>query len=173
MPAARRFLHQRRTNVKHWLPLGIFLSAAWLAWSGYFDQPFLLLLGLMSVALTVSLASRMSIVDDEGTPLDFGLRPLAYALWLVKEIVMANIDVARRILDPELPICPKMVCVKANQKTELARVILANSITLTPGTVSVDMQREQIWVHALSLEGAEDDAAGNMDRRVCALEATT
>lgn len=163
-------LQQRRSNVKNWLTLSAFLSAAWLAWSGYFDQPFLLLLGLMSVVATVSLASRMRIIDDEGTPLKFGLRPIPYAFWLVKEIVLANIDVARRILDPELPIRPKMVCVKANQKTELGRVIHANSITLTPGTVSVDIQNDQIWVHSLTLEGADADSTGDMDRRICVLE---
>ena len=157
--------------MKHWLTLGVFLSAVWLAWSGYFDQPFLLGLGLLSVMGTVSLASRMRIVDDEGTPLDFGLRPVPYAFWLIREVVKANIDVAARILDPELPIHPRLVCVKARQKTELGRVILANSITLTPGTVSIDMQGHQIWVHSLTLEAAEEDVSGEMDRRVCALEA--
>ena len=159
--------------MKHWLILSVFLSAVWLAWSGYFDQPFLLCLGLASVAMTVGLASRMRIVDDEGTPLEFGLRPIPYGVWLLKEIVQANIDVARRILDPELPIYPNLVCVKANQRTELGRVILANSITLTPGTVSVDMQNDRIWVHALSLEAADEDASGDMDHRVRSLEASS
>ena len=147
------------------------LAAIWLAWSGYFDQPFLLLLGLLSVASAVALAMRMRIVDEEGTPIGFRLRPLFYALWLVKEIVKANLEVTRTILDPSLPIHPQLVCVKANQKTELGRVILANSITLTPGTVSVSLQHDQIWVHALSPEGAEEDSSGDIDRRVCELEA--
>lgn len=169
---ARRISILRRSNVKHWLLLGVFLSAVWLAWSGYFDQPFLLLLGLASVVSTVILAIRMQIVDDEGTPVEFGLRPLAYALWLCKEIVKANIEVARIILDPDLPIRPQIFRVKTTQRTELGRVILANSITLTPGTVSIDMQENQIWIHALSLENAEEDSSGDMDRRVLALEAT-
>lgn len=157
--------------MKHWLLLGVILSAVWFGWSGYFDQPFLLLLGLLSVITTVMLALRMGIVDDEGTPIGFGLRPLSFAVWLLKEIVKANLEVTRVILDRDLPIRPHMVRVKSTQRTELGRVILANSITLTPGTVSVDMQNDQIWVHSLSSEGAEDDASGDMDRRVSALEA--
>lgn len=156
--------------MKHWLILGIFLAAIWLTWSGYFDQPFLLFLGLLSVVATVTLASRMGIVDDEGTPTDFGLRPIPYACWLISEIVKANLEVTRRILDPDLPIRPRMICIKANQKTDLGKVIFANSITLTPGTVSVDMEHDRIWVHALSHAEADDDASGDMDRRVCDLE---
>ena len=159
--------------MKHWLLLGVVLSAVWLGWSGYFDQPFLLLLVLFSVAVTVALAMRMRIVDDEGTPIGFGLRPLSFAVWLCKEIVKSNMVVTRIILNPALPIKPQLVRVKANQRTVLGRVILANSITLTPGTVSIDMQQDQIWVHSLSAEGAAEDASGDMDRRICALEAKT
>lgn len=84
--------------------------------------------------------------------------------------MLANIDVARRILNPKLPIAPMMIRVKASQKGDLARVIFANSITLTPGTVSVDMQGDEIAVHALTPEAAEFDETGEMDRRVSRLE---
>ena len=99
-----------------------------------------------------------------------GFRPISYAIWLAKEIVESNIEVTRVILSRKLAIRPRMIRVKASQQSEIGRVILANSITLTPGTVSVDMQGERIWVHALSFEGAEEDLSGDMDRRVCALE---
>lgn len=112
----------------------------------------------------------MEILDDEGAPIGLGLRPISYSLWLAKEIIEANIEVTRLILDSKLPIHPRMIRVKANQKTELGRVILANSITLTPGTVSVDMHGNRIWVHALSYEDAEEDLSGDMGRRVCELE---
>lgn len=156
-------------NVKRSIFLATVLSATWLLWSGHFqNEPFVLFLGLVSVLSVVLLAQRMEIADDEGTPL-FGLRAISYSLWLGKEIVVANLEVARTILDPKLRIHPRMVRVKANQKTELGRVILANSITLTPGTVSVDMQGDRIWVHALSFEDAEEDLSGDMDRRICKL----
>ena len=113
----------------------------------------------------------MNIVDEEGVPIEMGLRPfIFYAPWLFKEIVMANIDVAWRILDPRLPILPTLIRVTASQKGDLGRVIYANSITLTPGTVSIDMEGDQITVHALSYEGAVEDMSGEMDRRVSNLE---
>ncbi len=155
--------------MKYTLTLGIALAGIWLLWSGHLE-PFMIFLGFVSVVLTVVIAGRMQITDEEGTPLGMGLRPIGYAIWLAKEIVKANVEVARLIVDPELPVRPRMICVQANQKTELGRVILANSITLTPGTVSVDLQGDRIWVHALSYEGAEEDLSGDMDRRDCGLE---
>ena len=155
--------------MKYTLTLGIALAGIWLLWSGHLE-PFMIFLGFVSVVLTVVIAGRMQITDEEGTPLGMGLRPIGYAIWLAKEIVEANVEVARLIVDPDLPVRPRMICVHASQKTELGRVILANSITLTPGTVSVDLQGDRIWVHALSYEGAEEDLSGDMDRRVCGLE---
>lgn len=157
--------------MKRTILLVLVLSACWLLWSGHLlDHPFLPTLGLASVATVVILCNRMQITDDEGAPIGFGSRPFLYFLWLAKEIFIANIEVTRVIIDRQLPIHPRMIRIKANQKTELGRVILANSITLTPGTVSVDMQGDRIWVHALSFEGAEEDLSGDMDRRICSLE---
>jgi multicomponent Na+:H+ antiporter subunit E len=156
--------------VKRTIFLSIVLAGIWLLWSGHYRNPFLLLLGLTSVSMVVLLAGRMEITDDEGAPIGLGFRPIGYAVWLAKEIVRSNIEVTRLILDPNLPIHPRMIRVEANQKTELGRVILANSITLTPGTVSVDMQGNRIWVHALSFDDAEEDLSGDMDRRVSKLE---
>ena len=112
----------------------------------------------------------MHIADEEGVPIELGLRPFVYAIWLIKEIVLANIDVARRVLDPRLPIRPRLIRVKASQTGDLGRVIYANSITLTPGTVSVDMQGDEITVHALTADAADEDKSGEMDRRVTELE---
>jgi multicomponent Na+:H+ antiporter subunit E len=155
-------------TVKRTISLGIVLILTWLLWSGHLSNPFLLALGACSVVGIIWLEKRMEILDDEGAPLlEFKL--ISYVIWLLKEIVEANIEVTKLILDPKLPIRPRMICVKASQKTSLGRVILANSITLTPGTVSVDMQGDRIWVHALSFEGAEEDLSGDMDRRVSSL----
>ena len=154
--------------MKRTITLGLVLTITWLFWSGHFYEPFLLLLGALSVIGIIWLEKRMEILDDEGAPI-LGLRSVAYMIWLCKEIIEANIEVTRLVLDPKLPIRPRMIRVEANQETALGRVILANSITLTPGTVSVDMQGNRIWVHALSFEGAEEDLSGDMDRRICEL----
>ena len=113
----------------------------------------------------------MKIVDEEGAPVQLGIRPqITYAPWLVKEIVKSNIEVTKILLAPRLKLQRNLIEVGAHQKTALGRVILANSITLTPGTVSVSMENDRILVHALSFEGAEEDLTGEMDRRVCRLE---
>jgi multicomponent Na+:H+ antiporter subunit E len=157
-------------SATHGIALALVLAVVWYIWSGH-TEPFLLAMGLLSCAASIWLAARMGVIDAEGAPAHLGLKPfLLYAPWLVKEIVIANWDVTRRVLSPSLPIRPSVICVPANQKTELGRVIMANSITLTPGTVSIDMQGNRIWVHALSFEGAADDMSGEMGRRVCQLE---
>jgi multicomponent Na+:H+ antiporter subunit E len=82
------------------------------------------------------------------------------------EIIKANIDVAKRIMLPSMAVTPTMIRVTASQKSDLGLVIYANSITLTPGTISVDIANGEILVHALSREGAESLLDGEMDRRV-------
>ncbi|MCH2181554.1 MAG: Na+/H+ antiporter subunit E [Mariniblastus sp.] len=166
--------------MKYKVSILLALLASWLVWSGHFQvweagfhHYFLLVLGLLSCLFCVWLAIRMKIVDEEGAPVQLGLRPfIAYFPWLLKEIVVSNIAVTKIILSPSMKLQRMMVEVTAHQQTELGRVILANSITATPGTISVHMEEDKIQVHALSFEGAEEDLSGNMDRRVCRLEKT-
>ncbi|QDT05878.1 Na(+)/H(+) antiporter subunit E [Rubripirellula lacrimiformis] len=157
--------------MKYTLTLGVALFVNWLLWSGHFENPFLIGLGVASCAFCLWLSARMNIVDEEGAPAQLGFRPFThYAPWLIKEIVVANIDVAKIIISPVMRLRRNLVVVKANQKSSLGRVIMANSITLTPGTVSVDVLDDRIHVHALSLEDAAEDMSGDMDQRVCRLE---
>jgi len=149
--------------------LGATLFGLWLLLSGHFE-PLLLILGLASVALVVWIAHRMDVIDHEGHPIGLTPRILLYWPWLIWEIVKANIDVMRRILDPALPISPTVVRVPASQKTELGTVIYANSITLTPGTVTIDLEGNDLIVHAFSEDGAIALESGEMDRRVTAVE---
>lgn len=146
------------------------LAALWMLLSGH-TEPLLLGFGVLSVAITVGMARRMKLLDAEGVPLHLAGRALVYWPWLIKEIVKANIDVARIILSPRLPITPTMVRVRTSQRTDLGRALYANSITLTPGTVSVGMEDGDIIVHAITREGAESlvahegDEGCEMDRR--------
>jgi len=148
--------------------LGLVLLALWLLMSGIY-QPLIIGLGLFSVALVVLISHRMDLIEREGMPFHLILHIPKYWLWLIKEIVLANIHVARLILDPKLPISPSMIEVKATQNSDLGRVIHANSITLTPGTVSVELEGDVILVHAISKEAAEGTLEGGIDRRVTAL----
>jgi multicomponent Na+:H+ antiporter subunit E len=139
--------------------------------SGFFT-PFLLAAGLGSVLAVIWFADRrMKILDPEGHPSHLSVRALTYWPWLLWEIVKSGWDVTKRILHPRLPISPCMVRVPTSQATDVGRVIYANSITLTPGTISLELTDGEILVHALTREGAEGLATGDMDRRATAFEA--
>ena len=153
----------------HAVSLGVLLALIWLTLSGYLE-PLLLTFGIISCVSVVLIAHRMNVIDHEGHPVHLGWRIVAYWPWLIWEIVKSNIDVARRILDPALPISPCMVRVKTTQGSDLAQVIYANSITLTPGTVSIVVEDDSILVHAVAKELADDLETGEMDRRVTAVE---
>ncbi len=145
------------------------LVAVWLLWSGH-TEPLLLAFGLASVLAVVAISHRMdrfSGTDRNEYP-GFGF--LAYLPWLVWQIFKSNIDVARIILSPALPISPRLVQVSTTQRTELGKVIHANSITLTPGTISLDLRDDQILVHALTAESAQGVESAEIDRRVSRIE---
>jgi multicomponent Na+:H+ antiporter subunit E len=112
----------------------------------------------------------MGIVDQESHPYHLGLRPLVYLPWLFGQIVIANWGVAKLVLGPKSEIRPSLVRVRASQKTTIGQVIFANSITLTPGTLSLDVRDGVILVHAIDEEAVDDVTNGEMDRRVSWLE---
>lgn len=151
------------------ISLNILLFAIWLLWSGHYTT-LILVFGALSCLLSVYLCQRMGIIDPEGHPVHLLVGFTLYLPWLTWALVRANIDITRRILTPSLPIAPRLIRVKASQKTHLGQVIYANSITLTPGTVSVDVEEGAITVHALTSEAASELLAGEMDRRVTRLE---
>ena len=151
--------------------LGLFLFALWLVLSGHYSL-LLVGLGVASAVFVVAIALRMDIVDRETHPIHLHPTFFLYFVWLAWEITKANIDVARRILHPRLPISPNMLTVKSTQKTDLGHASYANSITLTPGTVTVGVEGDVIQVHALTREAAEALAEGEMDRRVTKIEET-
>jgi multicomponent Na+:H+ antiporter subunit E len=161
-------------GLKHPIALTLVLSGVWLAWSGH-TEPLILALGAGSLTFVVWLSVRMKVADAEGVPLGLNyLRVLRYLGWLAVEIGKSNLDVARRVLTPgPLPISPRLIRVPASQRTELAQVIYANSITLTPGTVSVDVAGGEILVHALHADAAAGLESGSMDRKCAELEATS
>ncbi|MEM7050957.1 MAG: Na+/H+ antiporter subunit E [Acidobacteriota bacterium] len=151
--------------MKNALLLAATLLAIWLLWSGHYT-PLLLTLGALSVLAITVLSHRMETDDEEGQLLVLVPRLVVYLPWLFRRIARTNIDISRRILAPSLPIKPQMVRVKARQKTDLGRVIFANSLTLTPGTVTADMDGDDILVHALTRENVEALGRARMNKKV-------
>ena len=145
------------------------LFVFWLVLSGYFT-PFLMSAGLVSCVLVVWFAHRMSVIDQEGHPLALRGGVVSYWPWLIVEIVKSAWTVSRIIMHPRLPISPTIMRVKMTQTSSVGQVMYANSITLTPGTISVAIEGDEILVHALTQAGAEDLAGGEMDRRVSTCE---
>lgn len=151
------------------ISLAVVLAALWLLLSGHYE-PLILAFGAGSVALVVLIARRKGLTDREGHPIHMLLGGLRYWPWLLVEIAKSNIAVARCILHPRLPISPTLVKVPCSQRTDLGRVVFANSITLTPGTVSILIDEGSITAHALTEATAADLAGGAMDRRVTRME---
>ncbi|MES1951326.1 cation antiporter [Salinisphaera sp. S4-8] len=151
--------------------LGLIIGAAtlWLLLSGHYS-PLLLGLGAFSCLFCAYVCHRMGIIDSESVPLHMLPRLPGYALWLGSEIAKSNWDVAKRIVLPGRRISPTIVRIRAAQATELGQVVFANSITLTPGTVTVALRRGDAIVHAITRENAQDMEGGDMDKRVRALE---
>ncbi len=149
--------------------LWLVLFAVWLLLSGHYT-PLLIGFGVGSCALTVYIAMRMDVADHEGVPIDWVGRFLLYLPWLLKEILVANISVAKVILSPSLPISPIMVVFRSTQKTDLGRVLYANSITLTPGTITTGVEGDQLEIHALTWQDVDGREEDEMDLRVSVVE---
>lgn len=144
-------------------------AALWLLLSGVYT-PMMLAFGGASCLFCAFVCHRMGIVDDESVPLHMFWRLPGYTAWLGTEIAHSNWDVAKRIVRPGRHISPTMVRLNARQSSELGQVIFANSITLTPGTVTVALRDGAAEVHAITHENAQDMEGGDMDQRVRALE---
>lgn len=136
----------------------------WFMLSGH-TEPLLIFLGVASTLLTVFLARRMEVIDHESYPVGLSLKLFRYYFYLGKEIILANIDVVKSILNPET-ISPRLVSLPAEKHSDLGKVIYANSITLTPGTVTLSVSDSEIIIHALSKEGANALKTGDMAKAV-------
>lgn len=158
---------------KHTLSLSASLALLWLLLSGHYT-PLLLALGAVSVALTAVLALRLDVVDHESYSLYFSpVRLMTYWCWLLREIVVSNVYACRLILSPDLPISPEIITLRNRQKTIPGKVTFANSITLTPGTVTIDLTPDTVKVHAITREAAAALQRGEMDDKVAGMEHPT
>ena len=142
--------------------------AAWLLWSGLF-KPLLIGLGVVSCLLVLGLSQRMGMFSKDVFSLRFIWRLLPFWGWLGKELIVANLEVARVVLSRHMKINPTVIRLQALSDDRVSQAILGNSITLTPGTVTVDDYEGELLVHCLTREGADALIEGEMNRRVAAL----
>jgi multicomponent Na+:H+ antiporter subunit E len=155
-------------NVVRTISLGLVLAGTWLLLSGIYDNALILGLGVFSVVVVVFVSRRMKLIDQEGTPIHLGARLPIYGPWLLLEILKSSVGVARRAFAPNPGLDPTLIRLPTRLRSDLSRVIYANSITLTPGTVTVSVEPDALVVHALTREGAAGLEKGDMERRVAA-----
>lgn len=167
---ARAKAKARRAAVFLWISV----FALWLAWSGHFSfsHPFLFFMGLTSATLVTWLCWRMGLVDGEMTPLHLALPTLRYLPWLAWQVLVSCRDVLVGGAGDLSKLDPEVLTVKADQKTSVGFASYANSITLTPGTLSVNLKsaEREILVHAFSKVTADSLRTGEMNRRVTEIE---
>ena len=158
------------------LILFVVLFGTWLLMSGHYT-PLLVGLGVVSCALATVMAHRINANDAEGLPLHLMARLPAYLVWLIKEIVLSNIATGRLILGGGAR--PVLFKTPATQRTAAGVVTYANSITLTPGTVTIEIdanengQSHEFLIHALAPDFQNDVTSGDMDRRCRSLESAS
>jgi multicomponent Na+:H+ antiporter subunit E len=160
-----------------YLTLGLSLFGFWLLLSGQYSFPFsshfeprVLGFGVLSVLLVTFVVWLMDRQDLYDFPLTLSWTFAVYVFWLVIEVFRANVKVARIILDPKLPISPIMVPFRARMLSDLCRVIYANSITLTPGTITTGTEGDLLRIHALTWHNVDGREEDDMGMRICALE---
>ena len=149
------------------LVLFFILFSLWLLMSGHYSV-LIVSLGIISCAFCVYVAKRGKLIDDEGLPTFFIPRLLNYLMWLFKEILKSNVITAKVIINGKVE--PEIFTVKSSQVTDVAKVTYANSITLTPGTVTTKIQKDVFEVHALNSDFGNDVRTNEMDKKVTWLE---
>lgn len=145
--------------------LAFALASVWLLWSGLY-KPLLLGLGALSVALTLWLALRMDLTNRAYFALDLVPKMLGFWAWLLKEIVYSNFAITKVILSPRLPIEPTLLRLHPPSPGPIGRATLANAITLTPGTLTIDAHRDTFIIHCLTTQTAAELQGGEMGERV-------
>jgi multicomponent Na+:H+ antiporter subunit E len=143
--------------------LAVALAVFWFAMSGE-TSPFFLGLSVIAVLATLWISASLKIIDRDSSPYHRAPHLLIYMGWLIIEIVKANLAVIARVLGVRHSIDPAMVEVTTSTRTSLGKALFANSITLTPGTVTVDVEGQVLKVHALVRENAGEDSFTTMDR---------
>ena len=143
------------------------LFSLWLLMSGHYNL-LIISLGIISCVFCVYVAKRDKLIDDEGLPIFFMPRLLNYLIWLFKEILKSNLSTAKVIINGKVE--PETFTVKTSQVTDVAKVTYANSITLTPGTVTTKIQKGVFEVHALNSDFGNDVRTNEMDKKVTWLE---
>ena len=143
-----------------WLLLVTFVL--WLALSSKLDPPELIAGSMVCLIISLFTAHMYSRLGFPSLSIKMVLFFLAYTIVLFWEIIKANFDVAYRVIHPKMPIKPGIVVIKTYLKSDIAKMILANSITLTPGTFTLDVIGDKLLIHWINVKAEDIDEATNL-----------
>ena len=144
------------------------LSVLWLLLSGYI-QPLLLSFGAISVALVLVVLKRMDAVDEEPRVISNGFRMIQYLIWLLGQIVISSLQVTKLVWSSPDKVSPALAKIPAKNIPKSKRVLYANSITLTPGTLCVDLENDEVTVHALQESSLDELKQGSMETKIASI----
>jgi len=144
----------------------LFLFIIWVALTLSFSNQELITGFVVSFTIAYIYTTNYKSIDE------FKFRPIVYLQYLIvfiKNLVLSNIDVAKRVIDPKLPINPGIVEIKTNLKEDYKKLILANSITLTPGTITMDVKDDSLFIHWIDvtttdIAKASEEIAGDFEK---------
>lgn len=156
----------------HRLSLFAVLFGAWYVLSGKND-PLFIAFGIVSSLAALFIVIRMDVADSEAHPFHLAFSAPFYWLWLLKEMVKSGFAVTKLVWSPHMKISPCFHWVPLSQSSDLGRAVYANSVTLTPGTVCVDVDQHCMFLHALEESSIEELRDGEMDNRVTRLTETS
>ena len=135
------------SKVQHSAGLFATLFLFWLLLNGSFAFDVVLVGIVVALAISVLFREGLSFLSEYRFTPQSVFATLRYFAFFLKELVIANIRLARVVLSPSLPIKPGIVKVRTGLKSKMGRLLLANSITLTPGTLTVALEDEWLYVH--------------------------
>lgn len=155
-------------KLKHSILLFLILMIFWILFTSLDVQELTIgaIASIIIVLMTIGLKPVLSAIKLNPKSILFSI---IYLFVFLKELIKSNIDVAFRVISPKLPINPGIVKVKTKLKSPLGRAFLANSITLTPGTLTVEMRDEYFYIHWIdvtseNIEGATKSIVSNFEK---------
>jgi multicomponent Na+:H+ antiporter subunit E len=146
-------------KIRNQLALFFVLMIVWILLNNNFELEIIGVGIILSIVLALIFGNRTDVLNEfKFTPAAFFFTGV-YLLVFFGELIKSNIDVALRVLKPSLPINPGIVKTKTVLKSKMARMILTNSITLTPGTLTVDIDDDILYIHWIDVESEDIDIA--------------
>lgn len=155
----------KNNTTLHLIIWGLVLAVFWLLLSGFL-KPLLLSFGVASVVLVLWLIKRMDHADSDHQKLALNLSFMRYIVWLLGQVVISSLEVTKLIWTNSKNLSPAIAKLPINKVPKRSRVLYANSITLTPGTLCIDINHEHVTVHALNEESLESLRHGDMANKV-------